>query len=151
MKSYHILPLLLAGTITAFAQTSEPSIDWQKAQNLFRREQSGEKLSPEDQKYLDRAKEVRRKGGGDRRGGGAQRKAPESLTPLCDMTATDDYEGEDGGLYGKGSNEPPEALQKMAREALAQIKPLDAAGKPSAEQLMDASKDFSKSFDEKKA
>lgn len=111
-------------------------IDWRKAQDLFRREQGGEKLSPEDQKYLDHAKEVRQRGGnrpgGGGRGGQAnQRKAPESMKPLTDMTADDKYEGEDGGLYGKGSNEPPEALKKSADTALAQIKPLDAEGKPS--------------------
>ncbi len=107
-------------------------IDWQKAQNLYQREKGGEKLSEADRKYLDHAKEVRQRGG-HRSGGGApanQRKAPESLKPLSDMTAEDQYEGEDGGLYGKGSNEPPEALKKSAEAALAQIKPLDAGGKP---------------------
>lgn len=117
---------------------SSDGIDWQKAQDLFRREQRGEKLSEADQKYLDHAKEVRQRGGnrgpgggGTRGGSGAQRKAPESMKPLTDMTADDKYEGEDGGLYGKGSNEPPEALKKSADTALAQIKPLDAEGKPS--------------------
>jgi len=113
----------------------QDGIDWQKAQDLFRREQRGEKLSEADQKYLDHAKEVRQRGGnrpGGGRGGQAnQRKAPESLKPLTDMTAEDTYEDEDGGLYGKGSNEPPEALKKSAAEALAQIQPLDAGGKPS--------------------
>jgi hypothetical protein len=109
----------------------QDGIDWQRAQALYRREQNGEKLSEEDQKYLDHAKEIRKRGGG---GGGRpanQRKVPESLKPLTDMTAEDKYEGEEGGLYGKGSNEPPEALKKSAETALAQIKPLDADGKPS--------------------
>ena len=116
--------------------SSSDGIDWQKAQDLFRREQGGEKLSDADQKYLDHAKEVRNRGGnrgGSGGGGGGnagQRKAPASLKPLSDMTADEVYEGEDGGLYGKGSNEPPEALKKSAAEALAQIKPLDAEGKP---------------------
>lgn len=112
--------------------SSSDGIDWRRAQELHRREQSGEKLSAEDQKYLDHAKEVRQRGGSRPGGGPAnQRKAPESLKPLTDMTAEESYEGEDGGLYGKGSNEPPEALKKSAAEALAQIKPLDAEGKPS--------------------
>jgi hypothetical protein len=114
---------------------SSDGIDWRKAQDLFRREQSGEKLSEADQKFLDHAKEVRRGGsgsaGGGRGGVANQRKAPSSLTPLTDMSADDKYEGEDGGLYGKGSNEPPEALKKSAAEALAQIQPLNADGKPS--------------------
>jgi hypothetical protein len=116
-------------------------IDWKKAQDLFRREQSGEKLSEADQKYLDHAKEVRSRGGnrGGSPGGGSpgggrpanQRKAPDYLKPLTDMTAEESYEGEDGGLYGKGSNIPHEPLKKSADAALAQIKPLDAEGKPS--------------------
>lgn len=110
-------------------------IDWRKAQDLFRREQSGEKLSEADQKYLDHAKEVRSRGGNRGGGGGRpanQRKAPDSLKPLTDMTAEESYEGEDGGLYGKGSNTPPEPLKKSADTALSQIKPLDAEGHPSA-------------------
>lgn len=109
-------------------------IDWQKAQALFQRSQKGEKLSEDEQAYLDKAKAARSGGGKGGKGGGTaanQRKAPESLKPLTDMTADDKYEGEDGGLYGKGSNEPPEALQKSAEAALAQIKTLDASGKPS--------------------
>ncbi|GEP41590.1 hypothetical protein [Brevifollis gellanilyticus] len=117
------------------------AIDWPRAQDLIRREQGGEKLSPEDQKYLDRAKEMRRRagggggspGGGGRGGQANQRKAPESMTPLTDMTAEARYEGEDGGLYGKGSNEPPAELQKSAEAALAQIQPLNAEGKPAAD------------------
>ena len=117
------------------SQTPPPGtdgIDWKKAQNLYNREKNGEKLGEADQKYLDQAKEVRSRGAN--RGGGRpanQRKAPDTLKPLTDMTADDVYEGEEGGLYGKGSNEPPEALEKSAELALAQIKPLDAEGKPS--------------------
>lgn len=123
--------LLLSGFL--FAQESNPSVDWQRARELFRREQSGGKLTAEEQQYLDRAKELRRKQGGQPGSGPAnQRKAPESLKPLTDMKAEDRYEGEDGGLYGKGSNEPPEALQKQAADVLKQFQPLDAGGKPSA-------------------
>jgi hypothetical protein len=53
------------------------------------------------------------------------------LKPLTEMTAQDRYKGEDGGLYGGGSNEPPKAHQAAARQALQQIAPLDAQGKPS--------------------
>ncbi|MBX7209484.1 MAG: hypothetical protein K1X78_14305 [Verrucomicrobiaceae bacterium] len=112
-------------------------IDWEKAKVLHQREQRGEKLADEEQRYLDRAKAARgqRPGGGSggRAGGGAQRKAPEHLVPLTDMAASDKYEGEDGGLYGGGSNQPPVAQRKAAEDALALIKPLDAGGKPSAD------------------
>lgn len=139
MKTLLLLALLSlsAATLRSQSAPSNDGIDWPKAQNLFRREQSGEKLSEADQKYLDHAKEVRNGGANRSPGGGGwrpgnQRKTTASLKPLTDMTAEDKYEGEDGGLYGKGSNEPPEALKKSADTALAQIQPLDAQGKPSA-------------------
>lgn len=132
MKTTLLLALIsLLGTATLRCQTSDAPIDWNKAKQLFQREQRGEKLSAEDQKYLDHAKDVRRGGNRPSAAGGVQRKAPETLKPLTDMTADDKYEGEDGGLYGKGSNEPPEALKNSTGSALAQIKPLDAGGKPS--------------------
>lgn len=108
-------------------------IDWPRAQQLFRREQSGEKLSEADQAYLDRAKEIRRKSGTGGGGPANQRKAPATLKPLSDMTAEERYEGEDGGLYGGGSNLPPPALANSAKEALAKIQPLDSEGKPAAD------------------
>jgi len=52
------------------------------------------------------------------------------MKPLCDMAAVDTHKGEDGGLYGKGSNTPPEAHRKAAMGELAKIQPLDADGKP---------------------
>ena len=55
------------------------------------------------------------------------------LTPLTEMTATDRYRGEEGGLYGTGRNDPPAAhLQAAARET-ARIAPLGAGGTPAAE------------------
>lgn len=103
---------------------SGDGIDWQKAQELHRREQRGEKLTAEEQTYLDKAKEARKRGGGGK-APAAQRKAPESLKPLCDMTAGERYDGEDGGLYGGGKNTPPDPLLKSAEAALAQIKPIE--------------------------
>lgn len=126
---YFILPAaLLWGALSLPGQSAETPVDWDRARQLFQREQRGEKLAEEDQKYLDRAKEMRRKGAGRPEAGGAQRKAPESLKPLCDMTGDDRYEGEEGGLYGGGSNEPPEALKMAAGGALARIQPLDREG-----------------------
>ena len=53
------------------------------------------------------------------------------LIPLSDMTATDRYKEQDGGLYGQGKNSPPEAhLQAALREA-GKIVPRDAKGEPS--------------------
>lgn len=53
--------------------------------------------------------------------------------PLTEMTADDRYKGEDGGLYGRGRNEPPEALQAAAKRELAEIQPRNAEGQPAAD------------------
>ena len=53
------------------------------------------------------------------------------MKPLCDMAASDSYKGEDGGLYGKGQNTPPEPLREAAMTELAKIQPLDGEGAPS--------------------
>ncbi len=76
-------------------------IDWGRARQLFQRAQRGEALEPADQAYLDRAKALRQRGArpGPDGGTAVQREAPARLTPLCDMTATDRYEGEDGGIW----------------------------------------------------
>lgn len=53
--------------------------------------------------------------------------------PLNEMTAADRYKGEDGGLYGAGRNEPPEAHRLAAQKETLKIVPLDADGKPAAD------------------
>lgn len=53
--------------------------------------------------------------------------------PLTEMTAEDRYKGEDGGLYGGGKNEPPEAHRAAAKKESAKIVPLDEKGKPAAD------------------
>lgn len=84
---------LFLGAISLFGQATDAPIDWNRAKQLYQREQRGEKLSPEEQTYLDKAKEAR-KGRGNRPGVASnQRKAPEALKPLTDMTADDRYEG----------------------------------------------------------
>lgn len=106
-----------------------PPIDWERAQQLYRREQKGEPLTAEEKTYLEQAKALRQKGGGGRAAGN-QRKAPEHLQPITDMSATDRYEGESGGLYGNGSNEPSADQTKAAQAMLAKIQPLNEEGKP---------------------
>ena len=135
LPAFCVLVLLL-GTGWLLAQTAtEAPIDWDRAKNLYQREQRGETLAAEDQAYLDRAKEARRRGEGNPGRsnpgrGGTQRPAPASLTPLSDLGADGNYEGEEGGLYGKGSNDAPAALVESATAALSAIRPLDASGQP---------------------
>lgn len=57
-------------------------------------------------------------------------KASVGLKPLTEMTATDRYKGEDGGLYGGGSNEPPAEHAATAKTLTTQIVPRDVEGRP---------------------
>lgn len=52
------------------------------------------------------------------------------LTPLTEMDGDERYQGESGGLYGDGHNEPPPALSAAATAAAAQVQPRAADGRP---------------------
>jgi hypothetical protein len=52
------------------------------------------------------------------------------LRPLTEMTAEDRYKGEEGGLYGGGRNDPPEAHLRAAKRELERITPRDSQGNP---------------------
>ena len=54
------------------------------------------------------------------------------MIPLNEL-GTVTYKNEDGGLYGGGKNEPPEAHLAAAKAELSKIVPLDAEGKPVAD------------------
>ncbi|MCC7492934.1 MAG: hypothetical protein IT204_11320 [Fimbriimonadaceae bacterium] len=49
--------------------------------------------------------------------------------PLCDMTADDRYQGEDGGLYGGGHNSPPEAHRQAALAVAQQVRASSQSGR----------------------
>ena len=51
------------------------------------------------------------------------------LIPLTDL-GTGKYKGENGGLYGGGSNEPPTEFRDAVEKQLKLIQPLDADGHP---------------------
>ena len=106
-------------------------IDWNRARELHRKASSGEKLTAEEQAYYDRARAERAKSQGAGPKSAPAAAASLGLVPLTDMTASDRYKGEDGGLYGGGRNEPPEAHRKAALDLARRIEPLDADGKPS--------------------
>jgi len=125
MKTGLLLVLfLLAGLVPLRGQSTNEPIDFQKARALFQRRQQGETLTAAEQAYLQRALAARAARPLN------QRKPPERLIPLCDMTAADRYEGEDGGLYGGGRNTPPPSHHNAALAQLARIRPLNAAGQP---------------------
>ena len=108
-------------------------MDWDRARELFRRSQRGDRLTAGEQEYLDRAKALRRRQSAA--GGVAaerQRRPPERLIPMPDLGPGEHYEGEDGGLYGEGRNVPVGGHLEAARVALGGIEPRDSAGRPDA-------------------
>lgn len=128
-----LLVLLLSAPSSIRADSAlDAPIDWNRARQLYQREQRGERLTPDEQAYLDRAKAERAKGNGL---AGAKPPGPPTestgLVPLTQLKGDQKYKGVDGGLYGKGSNEPPESQRRAAMDAAARVVPLDPDGKPS--------------------
>ena len=117
------------------AGAAAQGIDWARAQQLHAKAQRGEKLTEEEQAYYEKAKAARG-GGGSPAAGRPQMAAPapwtQHLTPVTELGSAK-YKGEDGGLYGGGSNEPPKAHLDAAMTEAAKIRPLDADGKESAD------------------
>ncbi|MBW3595917.1 MAG: hypothetical protein KY475_01430 [Planctomycetes bacterium] len=116
----------------AVENPAEEAIDFDRARQLLRKSRGGEKLTPDEEAYLQRAREARQK---QQRGASPARtpRAKVGLTPLTEMTADDRYQGQDGGLYGGGTNAPPAKHREAALAAAAGIEPLDANGKPAAD------------------
>ena len=131
-----LIPGISSVIVAQPAPATRPAdpIDFNKARALLERTQRGEKLSPEEQAYLDRAREARRQGqqGGQPSAVGPAREST-GYVPLPELTGDLKYNSFEGGLYGGGKNEPPEAHAKVAAAAAGQIQPLDVDGKPDAQ------------------
>ncbi|HEY2574179.1 MAG TPA: hypothetical protein VGH65_08920 [Verrucomicrobiaceae bacterium] len=114
-------------------RSADEPIDMARAQQLHNRFVRGEKLTPEEQAYYERALALRNKGAG--KGKSSKSAVPpkwtQHLTPLTELGGGK-YKGQDGGLYGGGHNEPPKAHFDAAMKEAAKIQPLDADGKPSS-------------------
>jgi hypothetical protein len=121
--------------LSALAVHAQEQIDFNKARMLLMKLKAGEKLTPDEEKYLERAKAEKAKGTRpDGKTGApiADAKVLAGLKPLTELGAADKYKGEDGGLYGGGKNEPPEPHAAIAKAAAGKVVPLDAEGKPAA-------------------
>src|SRR5262245_15933971 len=118
-------------------------IDFNRARELVQKRTKGEKLTAEEEAFVKRAMDAyqawqlleRLTGGGERpENPRAQNPAPPraegkssvGFKPLTEMSAEDKYKGEDGGLYGGGKNEPPNAHRELAADESAKIQPLNA-------------------------
>lgn len=111
-------------------------IDWDKAKQLYRRSQAGETLTPEEQAYLDRAKQEHAKQPGQGHSGPVNTTPPRETTgypPLTDLSAEGRYKEQDGGLYGKGKNTPPEAQLTLALRMAKEILPRNEQGQPASD------------------
>ena len=136
------------------------AIDFERAKTLFQKRQNGGKLTADEEAYLEKAIAARRAGNGNNPQNppnGPQRPAPAPRAsigqkPLSEMSADDRYKNEDGGLYGGGSNSPPDAHRRAAEAELARIQPLNAEGRPAADgrivfvsiSMSNATQEFSK-------
>lgn len=123
-------PVFLVVICAVQAVAQQGDIDWNRARQLRQRSIHGEKLTEEEQSYLQRAIELRQRQQPQQRRP-VEVKPPVGLKPLTDMTGDDRYKGQDGGLYGGGKNDPPKEHLEAALQQVKLIQPLDPNGKPS--------------------
>ena len=146
------LTMLATFTFPGFAADAptEEKIDWDKARKIHHKETSGQSLTAEESTFLQHAKEVRQKmmqegrnpepnapagNGQGRAGGGPVAPAKEftGMVPLTQFKGDAKYKGEDGGLYGGGSNVPPADHLRAAMEQSRKVVPLGPDGKPAVD------------------
>jgi hypothetical protein len=130
--------LLICGFAVLAADDGQ--IDWEKARELLRRQRQGQSLTDEERAYLERARRERAAGRprrarlqGEERPPRTQALRGKDTTGMIPLTELVDgeYKGQKGGLYGNGKNTPPASHQAAAQKVLAEIRPLNADGKPS--------------------
>src|SRR3954453_2128406 len=131
---------LAAALHAADSTTTRPAeIDWNRARARLHREKRAARLTPAEQAYLGRARAERRAGRGPNAPPGPgglpaiTGKESTGLVPLDQLKPGEKYKGFDGGLYGNGRNQPPEAHAKAAVAEAAKVVPLDGEGRPAAE------------------
>jgi hypothetical protein len=134
-----ISSLLLICAFTALA-ADDGRIDWEKARELLRRQRQGQSLTDEEKAYLERARQERAAGRpgrarlqGEERPQRTQALRGKDTTGMIPLTELVDgeYKVQKGGLYGNGKNTPPASHQAAAQKVLAEIRLLNADGKPS--------------------
>ena len=135
MNFLSIYTITLCFVATSFAQEQAPNLDWNKAKQLLERQKRGDTLNNTEAAYLDRARDIRRKQYKERRIY-QQRKKPDRLIPLTDIEPGSTYEGQAGGLYGEGKNDPPNGLIQAVGEQLKHIVPRNDHGEPDPKGLV---------------
>jgi hypothetical protein len=128
LGAFGLLAMIVVGA--RLRAQEDRDIDWNRARQLHQRVQRGEKLSPEDQAYYERARRAFNSRQNQNQPPPQGGRESMGLTPLTEL-GKGAYKQESGGLYGAGRNEPPPAHLSAARREAAQIRPLDAQGRPS--------------------
>ncbi len=123
-----VVAFWFATMIAAATLAADQPIDWQRAQELLRRERQGQTLNDQERAYLERAKQQRRKEAKANQAPPARETT--GLVPLTEM-GEGLYKEQTGGLYGRGQNVPAESHLKAAQTQTALIVPRDAQGNPS--------------------
>lgn len=133
-------------------QPGDDAIDWKRVPVLLRKQRSGQPLAQEELDFIAKAQAARRKltAAGqwpppELQNAGASTRptrpnnansAPltphesTGLIPITQMKPGELYKGQDGGLYGNCSNNPPADQEKRALDAAGKMTPLDASGNP---------------------
>jgi len=97
--------------------------EFERAQKIAKEKRAGKNLSSEQKKIL--LKYVMRGWIADM----DPSRTSVGFKPLSDMKASDRYKGEEGGLYGKGKNQPDKTHQAIIDKVLLGVRPRDEAGK----------------------
>jgi hypothetical protein len=129
-----LLAVVLGSLVWVRAQ--DVVIDRQKAEALQKRMQKGDTLTQEEKAYVQSVSRAVKREGEEAKSAVNNPVPPArdstGLIPLTDL-GTETYKGEDGGLYGGGSNEPPPGHRAAVLRELQQIRPLDAEGRPAGD------------------
>ena len=141
---FGLLIAAIAFSAMATSVYAQAPIDPVRGRQLMERSSRGETLTAEEQAYLDRVKQaIKMRAAAKQPANQPANPIPKqpttpvdpadwaALIPITDMTATDRYKGEDGGLYGGGQNVPPDTHRMAHLQESQKIRPLDANGVPS--------------------
>ncbi len=135
MKRYVFIAVWVGLVAAATAEVTNTAIDWNQARRLNQRHERGEQLTDEELATLQAALEERAR----RTGEGAPPptniftntvRPVSHFIPLTALPQGETYKGEDGGLYGRGRNDPPPDLEAAAKRALSEVAPRDIDGQP---------------------
>ena len=118
----------VAGEVKVLDTTGAPLVGGLKAKELHEGVGATFSIEPNQGRPLITAIQLGTKNAGN--GQPLAGKDSVELKPLTEMTAKDNYKGEDGGLYGGGQNEPPAPHELAAKQETEKIKPLNAEGQP---------------------